>query len=50
MTVVTHGGHMPGIWDVSGNLYGVGALESQDGAAFHQKTYPAKAWWVTGAG
>lgn len=50
MTVVTRGGHVPGIWDVSGSLYGVGALESQGGAAFHQKVYPAKAWWVTGAG
>lgn len=50
VTVVTRGGHVPGIWDVSGSLCGVGALESQGGAAFHQKAYPAKAWWVTGAG
>lgn len=49
MTVVTRGGHVPGIWDVSGNLCRVGALESQGRAAFHQKAYPAKAWWVTGA-
>lgn len=51
VTVVTRGGHVPGIWDVSGSLYGVGALESQGRTAFRQKAYPAKAWWwVTGAG
>lgn len=48
--VVTRGGHVPGIWDVSGSLYGVGALESQGRAAFQQKASPAKAWWATGAG
>lgn len=42
VTVVTRGGHVPGIWDVSGSLYGVGALESQGGAAFHQKVYPPR--------
>lgn len=42
VTVVTRGGHVPSIWDVSGSLYGVGALESQGGAGFHQKAYPAK--------
>lgn len=50
VTVVTRGGHVPGIWDVSGSLYRVGALESQVRAAFQQKASPAKAWWATGAG
>lgn len=33
-----------------GASYRVRALEGQGGAALHPKAYPARAWWVTGAG